>query len=1019
MRPVNLTMQAFGPFAGRAEIDFRQLGRNPLFLINGPTGAGKSSILDAICFALYGQTTGAEREGAQMRCDHSDVSVLTEVILEFELGDKRYLIRRVPQQERSKSRGEGTTVQSPEAVLKELDGSEEGRLLVSKSVSEANDRIKQLMGLGVEQFRQVMVLPQGKFRELLMADSKEREAIFSQLFETHIYKQIENRLKEKAGNISREVAAHESEIKGILQSADVSSETQLEEELTRSKEEAASAKVRKETSEAAVKLAQKAKDEADALVKRFDSLSVKQREKISKLTSASEIDSKKVHLDRSEKAQAIYHLYASQLAEASKFTALADQRKSASEALSAAREAQLSAATEKAMATEAALALDGLKQSKAELDRWEKVNHDLIHAQGVFTKAQAESQQSEAAFLQKKAVLEQLDAEMKEKVTLSDQLSRNLVPYTNMKVAHQALKQRVEEGKKRDQLRERIENGRAKVGQAEKDHQVSLSDWEKAKTHTLKTEMRWHAGQANLLARQLVDGEPCPVCGSAEHPEPARGGEEQIVSKQDVEEARSAEAQWLRALEEKRETLAKYSSHLEVLRSQLSEVESNLGTDALKTLEQISEAYHAASQNIIALESNQSQLQEITHRMHQLRVEQSESKSALSHLEAKSNEDKRLATVAHSRLAQLEEQVPAKYRVPGALHTELMGLSKQIEEIDLRLKSAEAAFQAKQSTLDSASSIEKTLSDQMRGQKILAEESRALWLKNLEESAFTDEANFVSARLDETQQHALKLAVDTYRTEMDSLNAVIKELEKELEAKHKPDLAALDSVLSDAINHFTKADDGWRGVEARVQQLSALQQKLHRTHEKSRSLAQQYAVMGTLSEVAGGTSGHKISLQRFVLSVLLEDVVIQASQRLHLMSKGRYQLVRKEDRAKGNKASGLELEVEDGYTGKTRSVATLSGGESFMAALSLALGLSDVVQSYAGGIKLDTLFIDEGFGSLDSESLDAAIQVLIDLQSSGRMIGIISHVAELKEQMALRIDVRSGSAGSFVSTVVA
>lgn len=248
-----------------------------------------------------------------------------------------------------------------------------------------------------------------------------------------------------------------------------------------------------------------------------------------------------------------------------------------------------------------------------------------------------------------------------------------------------------------------------------------------------------------------------------------------------------------------------------MLRSQLSEVESNLGTDALKTLEQISEAYHAASQNIIALESNQSQLQEITHRMHQLRVEQSESKSALSHLEAKSNEDKRAATVAHSRLAQLEEQVPAKYRVPGALHTELMGLSKQIEEIDLRLKSAEAAFQAKQSTLDSASSIEKTLSDQMRGQKILAEESRALWLKNLEESAFTDEANFVSARLDETQQHALKLAVDTYRTEMDSLNAVIKELEKELEAKHKPDLAALDSVLSDAINHFTKADDGWRG----------------------------------------------------------------------------------------------------------------------------------------------------------------------------------------------------------------
>ena len=178
-------------------------------------------------------------------------------------------------------------------------------------------------------------------------------------------------------------------------------------------------------------------------------------------------------------------------------------------------------------------------------------------------------------------------------------------------------------------------------------------------------------------------------------------------------------------------------------------------------------------------------------------------------------------------------------------------------------------------------------------------------------------------------------------------------------------------------------------------------------------------MFGTLSDVANGATGNKISLQRFVLSVLLDDVLIQASHRLNIMSKGRYQLVRKEDRAKGNKASGLELEVEDGDTGKPRSVATLSGGESFMAALSLALGLSDVVQSYAGGIKLDTLFIDEGFGSLDIESLDGAIRVLIDLQASGRMIGIISHVTELKEQMANRIDVLGSRLGSSIKIVSA
>lgn len=191
MKPLKLTIQAFGPFAGKEEIDFTKLGDNPLFLINGPTGAGKSSILDAICFALYGQTTGNEREAAQMRCHHSDASLLTEVYLELELGDKRYSIRRIPHQERAKTRGEGTTEQKPEAQLYELDGSENNRLIVPKSVAQANTEIEQLIGLGVHQFRQVMVLPQGKFRELLLADSKDREQIFGKLFQTQIYKKIE------------------------------------------------------------------------------------------------------------------------------------------------------------------------------------------------------------------------------------------------------------------------------------------------------------------------------------------------------------------------------------------------------------------------------------------------------------------------------------------------------------------------------------------------------------------------------------------------------------------------------------------------------------------------------------------------------------------------------------------------------------------------------------------------------------------------------------------------------------
>ena len=243
------------------------------------------------------------------------------------------------------------------------------------------------------------------------------------------------------------------------------------------------------------------------------------------------------------------------------------------------------------------------------------------------------------------------------------------------------------------------------------------------------------------------------------------------------------------------------------------------------------------------------------------------------------------------------------------------------------------------------------------------------------------------------------------------------QLKAELTTQTAPDLTQVAQVLTDKTTEFKAADTAWRVLEERNNLLSMIKQQLTELKAQTADLHAQYAIIGTLSDVANGATGKRISLQRFVLSVLLDDVLLQASQRLTLMSKGRYRLLRRQDAIGGNAAAGLDLEVEDSYTDKSRPVATLSGGESFMAALSLALGLSDVVQSYAGGIKLDTLFIDEGFGSLDPESLDLAIKTLIDLQATGRTIGIISHVSELKEQMSLRIDVKSARDGSSINTV--
>ncbi|MEJ2200845.1 MAG: SMC family ATPase, partial [Desulfuromonadaceae bacterium] len=231
MRPLSLAITAFGPFPGTETIDFTALGENPLFLINGPTGSGKTTILDAICFALYGKTTGDEREGTQMRCDLAAADRLTEVVFTFELQGCRLRIRRVPEQQRPKSRGEGTTTQAPEAQLSELlaDGSE--RLLVAGKVSEATREIEELTGLSVDQFRQVMVLPQGKFRQLLLADSNEREKIFSQLFQTRIYQRLEESLKARAADIRRERERQLQLQQGIMEGAEVENVEALELEL--------------------------------------------------------------------------------------------------------------------------------------------------------------------------------------------------------------------------------------------------------------------------------------------------------------------------------------------------------------------------------------------------------------------------------------------------------------------------------------------------------------------------------------------------------------------------------------------------------------------------------------------------------------------------------------------------------------------------------------------------------------------------------------------------------------------
>jgi len=1018
MKPIHLTLQAFGPFAGSENVDFTKLGSNPLFLINGPTGAGKSSILDAICFALYGQTTGAERDPTQMRCDHADPSVLTEVVLDFKLGETGYRVRRIPAQERPKSRGEGTTPKPAEAQLWQLDGNDEGVLIVAKSVSDATDEIRKRIGLDVEQFRQVMVLPQGKFRDLLMADSKEREKIFGQLFQTQIYKHIEEQLKAQAASIRQDVEQHRNQIKGILQSVDLNSEAEIDEELEQLTPELSAALLNKDRAHEQQVLAANAKEHAQSLKQRFDNLSNKQEELAKKTAIEPDITAKQTKLNHALNAQKIHPVYKAHQEKAAALQNLQVQIADSAKALESATEEKNSAERLLQEARTAFAEVESLNKKRLELNQYQERVKELLAAQDSQTIFEKTLKISQSDLDKQIKARDALSAELKKNEALLEQIAQQLEALAPKQIELEAYRVKY-------QQRKTLEDKRLQHSQLEQQETKLLTTFESKKSlfeaaqvQARQLEFFWHSGQAALLAKELKIDEPCPVCGSKEHPSPAHlASDTEPVSKQQVDNARTREDNARNAREAAK--TAYDAAHLETtgIAKEVNQLIEQLAEISEQALSEVEQAYKFIQTNVNELLEQQTKQKQITKKNADTNGQLTDMAEIISTLEVRVRLANEQVLTARANVGQLEKWVPEPYRNAQLLSKSIDDLAIRIKKLTDAVNTAQGNYTQKSSNLASATATRDELVKQQNALQIECKQAASVWNNALAQSGFEHIELFQQALMSDQEEKDLKYKIETYQSELAELKGRVAQLQADLAGQTMPDLQKLALELNEKIIAFKDFDSAYSKLQERHNQLKSVKIKLTKAHEENAKLDAQYRIYGTLSDVANGQTGNKISLQRFVLSVLLDDVLIQASQRLNIMSNGRYQLVRKEDRTKGNKASGLDLEVEDGYTGKNRAVATLSGGESFMAALSLALGLSDVVQSYAGGIKLDTLFIDEGFGSLDPESLELAIRTLTDLQASGRMIGIISHVSELKEQMALRLDVMSSRNGSSIRTI--
>ncbi|MER6183246.1 SMC family ATPase [Streptomyces sp. NPDC001652] len=989
MRLHRLDITAFGPFGGSQTVDFDALSTAGLFLLHGPTGAGKTSVLDAVCYALYGSVPGARQSGQGMtlRSDHAAATVRTEVRLELTVAGRRLEITRQPPWERPKKRGSGSTLDKAQSWLREYDAQARTWKDLSRSHQEIGEEITQLLGMSREQFCQVVLLPQGDFARFLRADAEARGRLLGRLFDTHRFAEVEKRLAERrratetqvrdgdtelladahrmqqaAGDAMRlpDAAPGEPGLAEAVMGAAAIARSTAREQLTIAHSRLAAA----ESAQAAAEHTLADVRELARLQQRF----TQARDRAALMAERSDgYRQAQARMERARKAEAVAP--ALELREAADAEhAGADVAQARARALLPETFAGAGAAGLAAAARRAAEELGGLESARrgeqrlaelvaerAGLDRQERADEDVLQ----------EAEAWLAGWETIRAGLQSRIDSAQEAATRAEQLGAQREP----------AQKRLNAARMRDQLAGDTDTIADRVRLAQEEALAAKAHWLDVKEQRLN-------GIAAELAAQLADGEPCAVCGSADHPAPARKDAGHVD--------REAEERALAAYQQADERLVEQERRLGTVREALAAATAEAGdtpTGRLaSTFEELERLYAQAHRDASDLHPAREELRraEAEHEQRTTARQQAEVRAAsrVGHrerldqeralLEAELTQARGPADSVAARAAQLERQT--------ALLTDAADAARAAEDTAQRLKDADArladaAFRAGFDTPQAAA----------------------------------------EALLDDDAHRELQRRLDAWQSEEAAVRAVLAEPETADAARQPPaDLASAERGAALADRRVRDAASARDAAARRCADLDRLSTRAAGSVRRLAPLREEYDRVARLASLAAGTSAdneRKMRLESYVLAARLEQVAAAATVRLLRMSSGRYTLVHSDDRA-GRGRSGLGLHVVDAWTGRERDTATLSGGETFFASLALALGLADVVTDEAGGVRLDTLFIDEGFGSLDDQTLDEVLDVLDSLRERDRSVGIVSHVADLRRRIHAQLEVVKGRAGS-------
>lgn len=903
MRPLKITMSAFGPYAGEVTLDMQKLGKSGIYLITGDTGAGKTTIFDAISYALYGEASGNYRENTTLRSKYASADTPTFVELEFEYNNEIYKINRNPEYPRPNKRGEGFTKQSTNAELVMPDGS------VITKIKEVSAKVEEIIGINKNQFSQIAMIAQGDFRKLLNCETNERSKIFRKIFKTEPYHNIEIKLSSLFNELKRNREKEKSGIEQYINQLKCNENDTLSLELERAK---SGDVLIEDVIKLAGEIINKDTLEYTKTQKNIESIN----EEIEKINS---------NIKLYENQEATKKAYAKASAKLEELKTKRNECEKAYKSAEAQRE-RLDDLTRK---------INLINSKMPKYDELKSLENSINERTQSFEKSNnlLKLKQQEITLLEK-----EIDEKSKalEEVKGADLLVQKLTV------------QKEEINKKAEALKElKTEIDRCKTEQknlknAQSFAKSALDEYGALENEYNQIYIAFFNEQAGIIADELKDGEPCPVCGSTSHPNLARKSEN-APSQADVESAQNLVKKAQEKADKARDTAS-------ALKSKVDEIAANVKSAAKKLFGTDDNVFDNYNSNINALKK--------------------EYDCALASLKT-ANEKLNL-------YQKLDKEIPK-------IQEKQKSLSDEISKLNTQKASDEAFISENTKRVTSIKSE-------------LDFESADLAKDKLKE--YTNLSNDIQNAIEKS-----KNAFDDIKSEYDTQNGTKASLENALKEFKEIDLASLNEK-SLKLNEYKKdIDKTAKSLYSRIESNKLLVDNISVKRDILKGYDDKYVWLKALSETANGdiSGKEKITLETFVQMTYFDSIIRKANIRLLTMSDGQYELVRRSDAETLKKNEGLALDVIDHFNASSRSVSTLSGGESFMASLCLALGLSDEIQSSNGGIKLDTMFVDEGFGSLDGEALDRALSALTSLSQGNRLVGIISHVDALCDRIDNKI----------------